>query len=239
MEETSSGLLPPILSDIFIFLGVVLSLILLIAFAYIWSTQRQDREDIRRLFFDMKNLSQKVKDLETGLTGKSEVKKDEPKAMPEIKLPEPEPKQIVDKKKLIPEEKISHIWDEFLENYNHIAESMAVPGQLRACENFVSENALKILVYIGSMKFSFASNVQDSKFWAWKIESSDKYAVVPNPLTPYNDELHNKAGMKETFASNYEIGSYKKYFVELPAILVYVGKNEWKISEPGVIRLER
>ena len=126
-----------------------------------------------------------------------------------------------------------------MESYNHIAASMAVPGQLKACENFVIENRLKILVYTGSMNFVPAIDVKESKFWAWKIEEGNRFAVVPNPMAKYDEDLHSHSGMKETFASNYEKGSYTKYFVELPAILTYDESNKWKILEPGVIKLER
>ena len=238
MEEASVGILPPFLSDAITFLGVVLSIILLIAFAYIWSTQRQDREDIAKLSAGFKQLSKKVKVLEENSGQTTVVKQEE-------NLPNAEPFGMAIEKKVQPvesepieNENISkNVWETFLENYNHIAESMAVPGQLKACENFVSENNLKILAYIGNMKFILVSSVADSRFWAWQIEGSKKYVVVPNPMVTYDEELHSREGMKETFASNYEKGKYTKYFVKLPAIFSYNNENDWKIIEPGVINL--
>ncbi len=238
MEETSASILPPFLSDVFVFLGVVLSIILLIALSYIWSTQRQDREILDKLSADMKNLAKRVSGLENA---SASIEKTEDKKIE--KVPEKKPVEIPVEKEKPPTapavNKTSRPWDDFLENYNLIAASMAVPGQLRACENFVSENNLKVLAYVGNMKFAPVSGVSDSRFWGWQIESSDKYAVVPNPMIHYDEDLHGRAGMKETFASNYENGKYTKYFVELPAILIYNGKNEWKVWEPGVIKLER
>ena len=236
MDESQMGILPPFFSDSILFLSIVLSIILLIAISYIWSTQRQDRADISKLLTITKNLSNKVKDLEVICNEKSTNKEEERVVVPKNSI---EPSIVEAKKELnVQNQNSNKPWKSFLEDYNHIAESMAVPGQLRACEKFISENKLKILVYIGSMNFGFASNVENSRFWAWQIEDSDKFIVVPNPMIPYDENLHNHAGMKETFASNYENGKYKKYFVELPATLNFNENNEWQLLEPGVIKLE-
>ena len=237
MEEASVSILPPFLSDILMFLGIVLSIILLVAISYIWSTQRQDREDISKLSSDFKQLSKKVKMLEDNSNEKTTEITETKNVSEKINI---EPiKTPIEKKSQIIYDKEKEVWKSFLEDYNHIAESMAVPGQLRACENFVADNNLKILVYTGDMKFVFVSRVIDSKFWAWHIEESYKYVVVPNPMITYDENLHIHEGMKETFASNYENGKYTKYFIQLPAIFSYNKEDGWKILEPGVIKLGR
>ena len=248
MEEAPIGILSPFFSDLLTFLSIVLSVILLIALSYIWSTQRQDKEAIARLSTLVKNLSTKMKELDNLSHEKSmSNEKDTPKETEKISksismdisnIPDKTVKEVQDVTEEQP--KIPKaLWAAFLVNYNHIAESMAVPGQLKACENFVAENKLKILVYAGNMNFIAAPNVNESRFWAWKIEDVNKFVVVPNPMIKYDEELHSRSGMKETFASNYESGNYTKYFVELPAILDYDEDNKWKILEPGVIKLGR
>ena len=237
MEEIPVGIMSPLLSDSLTLLSIVLSIILLIALSYIWSIQRQDRDDIAKLSNTVKNLSKKLKDIETLQIEKNSSKETE-KISKDISVkvdnePKTETKNFITNQVQIPR----NLWADFLESYNHIAESMAVPGQLKACENFVNENNLKILVYNGSMNFVAASDVKESRFWAWKIEESNKFAVVPNPMIKYDEDLHSHSGMKETFASNYENGSYTKYFAELPAILSCDENNNWKILEPGVIKL--
>ena len=254
MAESSTGLLPPILSDMMLFVSVILSLILLVAISYIWSTRKQDSEELSKLSADVKNLSKKVKDLDSAINMESPSKTTE-------EIPEAEPFGIsinknsndqkntdvspvnksidsVDSKQSTDEKKISPPWTSFLEDYNHIAASMAVPGQLKACESFVLENKLKLLAYSGNMNFVSVTDVKDSRFWAWRIENTNRYAVVPNPMIQYDEELHRREGMKETFASNYSDGIYKKYFVELPATLI-LEVSKWHISEPGVIKLSR
>ena len=239
MEESSIGMLPPALVDVLIFLSIVLSIILLIALSYVWSIQRQDRADIAKLSINIKNLSKKVMELES-TNHKQNLKEDTENVVSITSnnistTTTAETKNISTKS----DKKVKSPWASFLEDYNHIAASMAVPGQLKACENFVTENKLKTLIYTGSMNFIFASNVAESKFWAWQMEENDKFVVVPNPMIKYDEELHNHEGMKETFASNYENGKYTKYFVELPAVLNCDENNKWKILEPGVIKLER
>lgn len=53
----------------------------------------------------------------------------------------------------------------------------------------------------------------------------------------YNAKLHNEAGMKETFASNFTDGEYSGIMVKLPATFA-AAQGNWKIKEPGAIRLK-
>ena len=252
VDESSLAILWPLM-----FLSLVLNFMLLIGFSYLWSTRKQDRDDLTKLSAEVRVLTKDFKQFGVASLDSSSTKKVD-------KVPDAEPFGIsvdksndklveqsagkedgkpVDREKETPppptENSNARPWVSFLEDYNHIAASMAVPGQLRACENFVAENSLKILAYIGNMQFIPSATVKDSRFWAWQIEGSAKYAVVPNPMIPYDEDLHSHEGMKETFASNYESGKYTKYIVDLPAILIYSNKNDWKISEPGVMKLER
>ena len=239
MEEVPVGILSPLVSDSVTLLSIVLSIILLIALSYIWSIQRQDKDDIAKLSNAVKGLSKKIKDLETMHDEKKPLEKTET-ILKDIPINIPTEPAIETQQPIKEQVKISNNpWTDFLESYNHIAASMAVPGQLKACENFVVENKLKILIYTGSMNFITAPDVKESRFWAWKLEESNKFVVVPNPMIKYDEDLHSHSGMKETFASNYENGNYTKYFVELPAILTCDENKNWKILEPGVIKLER
>lgn len=232
MEEVPVEIISPTLSSILLFLSLALGVILLIAFAYLWSIRRQDREELERLSIIVKNLSKKIKELENPLDEKSDVKKVDT-------VLEAEPFGIpIDKDSSSSKNEVQVSWESFIENYNHIAKSMAVPGQLKACENFVTENNLTILICGAKADFVLASSVAESRVWAWKMEGSDKYIVVPNPMIAYDEELHIHGGMKNIFKSNYESGIYGTYFVEKPAIFSCNDKNKWKILELGVVKLE-
>ena len=233
MEETAVGLLPPILSDTLTFLSIILGIILLIAIAYVWSTQRQDREAVEKLSTELKTLSKKVKQLSETPSNKEVIPQESDK------IQKVENSEIPNNKKDLPDKSIKRPWDDFLVDYNYIAASMAVPGQLRACENFVEKNDLQLLAYSGSMTFIKVASVEDSRFWAWNIPGSNQYAIVVNPMIPYDEELHSREGMKETFASNFDNGKYKKYIIELPAIFMFEDQSKWKLSNPGIMKLER
>ena len=233
MEEASVEILSPILSTILLFLSIALGVILLIAFAYLWSMQKQDREELERLSIIVKNLSKKIKELENPMPEKNDLKKID-------KIVEAKPVEIPIEKNTSSSLKddSQSSWELFIENYNHIAKSMAVPGQLKACENFVAENKLTILICGSNAKFTLASSVSESRVWAWKWDENDKYIVVPNPMIAYDEELHIHGGMKKIFISDYKSGVYSTYFVEKPAIFACDKKNEWKILELGFIKLE-
>ena len=216
-------ILPPIVADVLLILSIALGIILLVAFSYLWSSRRQDREDIKNLMTNIKDISKKIKDLEASINEKSDLKKVE-------ELPKVEPFGIPVEKKIEVEVKPSEKrtpqpWDTFIEDYNYIAKSMAVPGQLKACENFVKENGLKILIYDVNIKFIAAKNVSESRFWAWTMEGSKEYIVVPNPMIVYDEELNNQPGIQKTFKTNYENGKYNTYFIENPAIFICNDKN--------------
>ncbi|MBQ3336714.1 MAG: hypothetical protein IJG80_04855, partial [Selenomonadaceae bacterium] len=127
----------------------------------------------------------------------------------------------------------------FVDEYNKLAAEMSKPGQLMRCEKFVRNNKLRILTYGGALTFRPAIDVKDSGYWAFKCEL-DEYAVVPNPMNPCDEELHEHGGMKETFALNYVEGVYRKYFVKLPALFnLEAGDDGWHLKSPGVVNLER
>lgn len=229
MEETATGILPPILADVLLFLNIAISVMLMFAVAYLMT--RNDKSELRQLDGKIKKLSQEVKALEEKLREKPQKKVDTvPKAEPfgiNPRLPREESADM------------SKLWKRFVEDYNHIAASMLVPGQLKACQRFVEENELRMLQYSGMMNFLPTMEVEESNYWLWKIPSEKIYAVVPNPMKPCDEELYERGGLKMVFAINYKDGVYKKYVVETPAIFTIDETNRWKLKDPGVVELER
>ena len=56
-------------------------------------------------------------------------------------------------------------------------------------------------------------------------------------MFPYDQKMHDEAGMKETFATRYETGkSYDKLVVDMPA-LFSLRKDKWHIEQPGLLKL--
>ena len=144
--------------------------------------------------------------------------------------------------KEVPDDKTP--WQAMVDDFNVLAANMNQPRYRQACEQFVDRHHLALLAFteIDKMteqpKFVVIGDLLQSQLWAMTLpDGPGKYAVVPNPIKAYNRDAHDHQGMKETFASNYEIGgTYSGYQVKLPAIFKATLGN-WRIERPGVIRL--
>ena len=215
-------------------LGLVLDVLLLIAVAYLWSTRHQDRKSLARLEklpAEVKRLSEAVEKLESQM------------APPEEELPETPSEPEAPAQPMADEV----VWKPFVDDFNHLANSMNVPGAKEACGNFTKSKNIKMLICLDhaaqvdgkpAPKFVAMESLEASNYWAFLLPKTvDRYAVVPNPLIPYEQKLHDEGGMKETFASNFGGSVSKKIEVKLPA-LFHNKDGNWIIDQPGVIHLE-
>ena len=225
---------PTVLSDALNFLGLGLSIVLLLAVAYLWSSNSRKSAQLVKIQTDLQKVQKKLSTLEEKVSQIREPKviSDVPQVEPfGLNLDEPRDLKITP---LAPQKP----WMNFVEDFNKFADTLAAPGQLKKCEKFVRDNKLKILTYGSSMTFRPAIDVKDSIYWAFK-SSGNEYAVVPNPLNPCDEELHEFGGMKEVYSLNYQNGVYKKYIVKLPAILTSDPVKGWELKDTGVVDLER
>ena len=232
MEEAAVS---PVFTEALNFLSLGLSIVLLFAVAYLWSSNSNRSAELERLKADVKKMKKTLSTVQEKVnqlrepTVVSEVPQVEPFG---LDLTEPLSTRITP---LAPQDP----WLNFVDEYNKLAAEMSKPGQLMRCEKFVRNNKLRILTYGGALTFRPAIDVKDSGYWAFKCEL-DEYAVVPNPMNPCDEELHEHGGMKETFALNYVEGVYRKYFVKLPALFnLEEGDDGWHLKSPGVVNLER
>ncbi|MBR3458222.1 MAG: hypothetical protein IKH16_08735 [Selenomonadaceae bacterium] len=256
------GVLPPMLRDVMVVLALVLAVLLLIAVAVLWSVQHQYKARLAvldRLTNDMKAVTAELRslqalimpppldDLPIELPKEPEPPKEPPREAPKEPPPSsPEPQEQE------PTTVKRSVWQNFVDDFNSLAQSMDVPKADVACENFVGLHKLVLLDCIahsganikGSQAepiFAVEKSVKGSAYWAWPLPGEKgRYAVVPKPIISYDDNLHSEGGMKETFASNFENdpGSvYRHVSVKFPAIFKKEGEK-WKIEQPGLIRLE-
>lgn len=229
MEETTT------LSNVLNFLSLGLGVVLLLAVAYLWSSNNRKTFELQQVQTDLQKLKKKLKTLEEKVR---EIR--EPQVIADVPDVEPFGLALEERKEaritpLAPQK----MWMNFVQTYNEFAGNLSSPGQLRKCENFVRENKLKILTYGSSMNFKPAIDVKDSIYWAFKC-SGDEFAVVPNPLNPCDDTLVAFGGMKEIYELNYQDGVYEKYFVKSPAIFTYdESTKDWILKSTGVVNLER
>ena len=235
MEEAAVS---PMFSEVLNFLSLGLSVVLLFAVAYLWSSNNNKAGELERLKADVQRMKKTVNTLKE----KVELFR-EPKVVSEVQQAEPFGMDFSDPfpfpttgmTPLAPQEP----WLNFISDYNNLVDELKKAGQLMRCEKFVRDNKLRILNYGGAMTFRPAIDVKDSGYWAFKCEL-DEYAVVPNPMNPCDEELHDHGGLKEIFALNYVNGVYRKYIVKLPALFnLEAGEDGWRLKTPGVVNLER
>lgn len=231
MEETMAS---PMFTDILNFLALGLSIVLLFATAYLWSSNSNKTAQIETIQSEVQRLKRKVSTLEAKV---NELR--EPTVVSEAQQIDPFGLDLSDNRPLnISPAATVEPWRDMVEEYNELAEQMAAPGQLKKCERFVQDYKLKILTYGGAMTFRPAIDVKDSSYWAFKC-SGNEFAVIPNPMNPCDEDLHEHGGLKEIFALNYQSGVYRKYSVKLPAIFVQDPNRGWQLKNPGVVNLER
>ena len=138
-------------------------------------------------------------------------------------------------------------WDDFLADYNLLAASLDGPQQgQEACDRFFALRSLKGLICLDpaaqengkpAPKFVEVAQAAKSAYWALAIGEGDKqFAIVPNPVKGYTKNLHEKGGMKETFASNFEEKDAPRVQVKLPALFSHEA-GAWKITQPGIVKL--
>lgn len=235
MEETT------IFSEALNFLSLGLSVVLLFAVAYLWSSNSRKSAQLQQVQSDLQKVKKKLSALETKVNEIREptVVSDVPQAEPfglnlDDDFDEPRREELKVSTPLAPQ----NPWLNFVKEYNDFAEALSSPGQLKKCEKFVRDNKLKILTYGSSMTFRPAIDVKDSIYWAFKGNGGE-FAVVPNPMNPCDAELYEFSGMKDIYAMNYQDGIYRKYFVKLPAILISDPVNGWMLKDTGVVNLER
>lgn len=241
MEET---MVSPLMSDALNFLALGLSVVLLFAVAYLWSSNntktaelKQLQEDMRRVKKNLSTVEEKVNQIREP-TVVADVQQAAPFGIDLSDVEEDDDLSQPLSLKISPKPAPPKPWLKFIEEYNKFSSTLAAPGELRKCEKFVQENKLKILSYSGTMNFRHAIDVKDSSYWAFKCPD-DEYAVVPNPMVPCDEELHEHGGIKEIYALNYQSGVYRKYFVKLPAIFTQDQAKGWTFKDAGVVNLER
>ena len=229
------ALFPPLVADFLLILTGVISIVALVAAAYSWSINIAQRkqldqfvaieDELKKVKRDLRNLNSKMVPLEQSA---AEFQPGQAPA-PAMALTSQVP-----------------IWQAFLADYNSLAMSINVPKADTACELFVRNYKLSLLICVDHaaqengqtvLKFVPVEQAAGSQYWAWPLpDKNGIYAVVPNPLQPYDQKLHTESGMKETFASNYEQGVYRTLQVRLPAQF-QCREGAWEIIEPGVIQV--
>ena len=236
------GLFSPLVAHVILIVFGVISVVALVGIAYHYSLVISNRSKFARLDAlerELKSVQADLKDIKAQLV-KHQLKEGVPvdKGVPKTAVNVAAPDNNAGAMK-------KEVWQAFIDDYNNLAHSMNVPKAAAACENFVRSNRLHLLICVdpsdaetGNPLDAPVDEVELSNFWGWNVNGkADVFAVVPNPLVEYNEELHRRKGLKETFASNYESGRFKEIEVKIPAQFTQ-RMGAWQIVQPGVIRVK-
>lgn len=159
--------------------------------------------------------------------------------------PEPEPEEDeIDLDALL---ESKPIWQDLLDDYHAMRETFSPERGAELCQPIVDKYALHLLVCTDHSatengktmpKFATVEDINEATFWAYDIPGQpNDFAIIPSPMFPYDQKMHDEAGMKETFATRYEAGkSYDKLTVDMPA-LFSLHKDKWHIEQPGLLKL--
>ena len=170
----------------------------------------------------------------------------EPEPVPELAPePAPEPEEEIDLDALL---ESKPIWQDLLDDYHAMRETFSPERGAELCAPLIEKYGLHLLICSDHAatengktmpKFETVDDVNEATFWAYDIPGQpNDFAVIPSPMFPYDQKLHEEAGMKETFATRYEAGkSYDKLTVDMPA-LFSLRKDKWNIEQPGLLKLE-
>lgn len=169
----------------------------------------------------------------------------EPEPIPEPEPePAPEPEEEIDLDALL---ESKPIWQDLLDDYHAMRETFSPERGAELCQPIIDKYGLHLLICSDHAatengktmpKFETVDDVNEATFWAYDIPGQpNDFAVIPSPMFPYDQKMHEEAGMKETFATRYEAGkSYDKLTVDMPA-LFSLRKDKWNIEQPGLLKL--
>ena len=208
---------------------------------------------------EITQLKEKIAQLEAALTEMGERPAPPP---PEEPAPEPEPEPAPapePEPEPEPEEEEEDdldldalldskpIWQDLLDDYHALCDNFDREKGAELCMPIITKYGLHLLVCSDHAavengkampKFEEVEDLNEATFWAYDIPGQpDDFAVVPSPMFPYDKELHESGGMKETFAARYEAGmTYDHVTVDMPA-LFSKRNDKWNIEQPGLLRL--
>lgn len=234
MQET---MVSPMLASALNFLALGLSVVLLFAVAYLWSSNSRKTDELAKLQTDVRRMKKTLSTIEERVNQFREPKVVADAVQIEpfgLDLSDPQTQRITP---LAPQDP----WMDFLEEFNKFAAVCANPnarGLLKKCERFIKDEKLKILTFSSNATFHPAIDAKDSLYWAFRCRG-EEYAVVPNPMNPCDENFYEFGGAKETFQTNYESGTYRRYIVKTPAIFSQDPLKGWTLQSPGILNLER
>lgn len=249
-------------ADIFIYFLTILVIALILLVAYCLNQYVKLEEKIKKLKKDLNDLSNREKgkplciaDITSEITSKRRENKDTIddvyKATSRNKDIEKVPDidkniQAKEEKPPVSENKTNEWIHKFIKGYNSFADDTFGNDYARrreatkkfkeffhikyfSCENYEERLTNPALNMV------FKTLNRDDIYWATHLEKN-LYAVAPRLSLTYESQVHETAGMKEVFASNFAGNTYNKIILKKPAVFEYVN-DTWELKERGELEL--
>lgn len=228
-------LFSPMMTDIFLVLCFVICFILIGAVIYLYMQNQNYQgygKKITAISRDLKAAIQELHNINAYLFPSKD--KEEKKTTPKPVEP-PEPPKETNAPKPVKKE----VWQEFIDAYNNLANSMEVPKADIACDNFIKEHNLTLFKLVSKTVGQppvFSEDEKDAAYWGYKIPNDDRFAIVISPKIKFDDNFYKEGGLKESFASNFEeLKEIRKVAVKIPAIMTKKD-GKYSINQPGLLR---
>ena len=225
-------LFSPMMTDVFVVLCFVMCFILIGAVIYLYMQNQNYKghgKKITAISRDLKAAIQELHNINAYLFPSKE--KEEKKPAPK---PAPTPKEDNAPKPVKKE-----VWQEFVDAYNNLANSMEVPKADIACENFIKEHNLtlfKLESKTAGQPPVFSEGAKGAEYWGYQIPNEERLAIVVSPKITFDDKFYKEGGLKESFASNFEdMKEIQKVSVKIPAIMTKKD-GKYTINQPGLLR---
>lgn len=223
-------LFSPMMTDVFVVLCFIMSFILIGAVIYLYLQNQNFKshgKKINSISRDLKAAIAEIHNINAYLFPSKD--KEEKKTVTPPPPKEENPPKTVKKE----------IWQDFIDAYNNLANSMEVPKADIACENFIKEHNLSLFKLESKTEGQppvFAAGDKNAAYWGYQIPNEERFAVVVSPKLTFDEKFYKEGGLKESFASNFEdMKEIQKVSVKIPAIM---SKKDGKyiINQPGLLR---
>ena len=223
-------LFSPMMTDVFVVLCFIISFILIGAVIYLYMQNQNFKSHGKKINSISRDLKAAIAELHNinAYLFPSKDKEEKKTVTPPPPKEENPPKTVK-----------REVWQEFIDAYNNLANSMEVPKADIACENFVKEHNLSLFKLESKTEGQppvFAQGDKTAAYWGYQIPNEERFAVVVSPKLTFDEKLYKEGGLKESFASNFEdMKEIQKVAVKIPAIMT---KKDGKyiINQPGLLR---
>lgn len=224
-------LFSPMMTDVFLVISFIMVFVLIGAVIYLFMQNQNYKNHgkrISKISNDLKAAIAEIHNINAVLSPSKDEKKTPIQQSKPAEVKEENPPKTVKRE----------VWQDFVDAYNNLANSMEVPKADVACVNFVKERGLKQFKLDSKSDLQHPTFTEDANgvYWAYQVPNEERFAIVISPQTTFDEKFYKEGGLKESFASNFEdMKEIQKVTVKIPAIMTKKD-GKYTINQPGLLR---